>query len=130
MTLLAQASHGHSRGVKADTHLRPLEKKQHRQKLRELVGLAPRCLGAEKVCMGPAAEGQQVCSLSRESQLYWQEHGATDSDRQANVSPNTVTYQLWNQAFLSLTFPFYKFERIISTLQGYSENEKAFVCKT
>ena len=129
MTLLVQASHGHSRGAKADTHLRPLERKQLRQKLRELVGLAPRCLGAEKVGMGPAAEGQQGRSLSRESQLRWQEHGAMDSDRQGNVSPNTVTDQLWNQAFLSLSFPFYKFETIISTLQGCSENERAFVCK-
>ena len=81
MTPLAQASQGHSMGVKADTHLRPLERKQQRQKLRELVGLAPRCLGAEKVGMGPAAEGQQGCSLSRESQPRWQEHRAMDSDR-------------------------------------------------
>ena len=129
MTPLAQASQGQSRGVKANTHLRPLERKQQRQKLRELVGLAPRCLGAEKVGMGPAAEGQQGCCLSRESQLRWQEHRAMDSDRQGNVSPNTVTYQLWNQAFLSLTFPFYNFEIIISTLQGCSENKRAFVRK-
>lgn len=74
-------------------------------------------LGTEQASMGPVLRDSRY--VSTKGELAAQTGTCVmKSGRQGSVNPSTVTYQLWDHAFLSLVFHFYKLWILISTLQG------------